>query len=56
MDTQPPTTDTDLYATGVEPTDAEHTAEVAHAIVSLADEAASGISGQHVAVAAGSVW
>ena len=31
MDTQPPTTDTDLYATGVEPTDAEHTAEVAHA-------------------------
>src|SRR6188508_944051 len=31
MDTQPPTTDTDLYATGVEPTDAEHTAEVVHA-------------------------
>jgi len=31
VDTQPPTTDTDLYATGVEPTDAEHTAEVVHA-------------------------
>jgi type IV pilus assembly protein PilB len=31
MDTQPPPTDTDLYAAGVEPTDAEHAAEVAQA-------------------------
>jgi type IV pilus assembly protein PilB len=31
MDTQPPTADTELYVSGVEPTDAEHAAEVAHA-------------------------
>src|SRR5919205_907570 len=31
MDTQPPSTDTELYATGVEPTDAEHAVEVAQA-------------------------
>src|SRR4029453_4210061 len=31
MDTQPPSTDTDLYVSGVEPTDAEHAAEVAQA-------------------------
>jgi type IV pilus assembly protein PilB len=31
MDTQPPSTDTQLYATGVEPTGVEHAAEVAHA-------------------------
>jgi type II secretory ATPase GspE/PulE/Tfp pilus assembly ATPase PilB-like protein len=31
MDTQPISTDTDLYAAGVEPTDAEHAAEVAQA-------------------------
>src|SRR6476646_907289 len=31
MDTQPIPTDTDLYAAGVEPTDAEHAAEVAQA-------------------------
>jgi len=31
MDTQPPPTDTDLYAAGVEPTDADHAAEVAQA-------------------------
>ncbi|MBW8895017.1 MAG: type II/IV secretion system protein [Acidobacteria bacterium] len=31
MDTEPITTDTDLYAAGVEPTDAEHAAEVAQA-------------------------
>ncbi len=31
MDTQPPTTETDLYATVVEPSDAEHAAEVAQA-------------------------
>ena len=31
MDTQPRTSDTDIYATGVEPTDAEYAAEVAHA-------------------------
>src|SRR4029079_19177685 len=29
MDIQPPTTDTDLYVSGVEPTDAEHAVEVA---------------------------
>ena len=31
MDTEPISTDTDLYAAGVEPTDAEHAAEVAQA-------------------------
>ena len=31
MDTEPLSTDADLYATGVEPTDAEHAEEVAHA-------------------------
>ncbi|HEU4938362.1 MAG TPA: GspE/PulE family protein [Vicinamibacterales bacterium] len=31
MDTQPPTANTDLYVAGVEPTDAEHAAEVAQA-------------------------
>src|SRR3954462_13138353 len=31
MDTQPISNDTDLYAAGVEPTDAEHAAEVAQA-------------------------
>src|SRR5438128_5337361 len=31
MDTEPISTDTDLYAAGVEPSDAEHAAEVAQA-------------------------
>src|SRR3954452_20461533 len=31
MDTHPTTSDTDLYLTGVEPTDADHAAEVAQA-------------------------